>query len=803
MRLNIPFDFEAVFETMPGCSALLAVDAPRFTVVSTTRQYRESSVKQKEEILGLGFFEAFPRNSNGPEKLVDSFRKVISSKKPDQYILRHDIVDNKGNFKETTYRQATNSPVLDTEGEMMYIVHTIEDATDKVITQKQNENLKGLQQAYNLFMQAPEGICILKGEDLVVDLANDPVLKMWGKNRMVIGQPLLKAIPELENQGFIELLHNVRKTGTPFTASDTPVILVRDGKQELVYFNFTYQPYYEDDHDAAVGVLVFGTEVTEKVEAARQIRENEARYRTLIEEATVATALYVGSDLTIQYVNDIMIGYWGKDNSIVGKKLLDAVPELRGHFGNILNNVYTTGIAYTGTEELAMLMISGTLQAGYYNFTYKALRNRNGEIYGIHHMAIDVTEQVLARKRTEESERKYRELSQSLEQKIDERTAMISQLIETFQYSEQTGKFGSYRYDFDTKVLTYSDNLYRLLGCEPGEFPASGEEFLKFVHPDDRDFVRHATNDAFNKQQITSWEYRLVRKDGQHICVRGTANIITDTKGQIHMIGTLQDVTDEKNKEQLLHEKNESLMAMNKELESFAYISSHDLQEPLRKIQTFASRVIDSEYEKLSENAKSYFARMQSAALRMQTLIDDLLAYSRTNSEERRFEKVHLGEIIDEIREEINEDLEVYQATIETGTMCDLSVIPFQFRQVMHNLIGNALKFSRHERPPHIHINCEINKGLNLGVTKLEPQLSYAHIRISDNGIGFEPEYGERIFEVFQRLHSRDRYNGTGIGLAIVKKIIENHHGVIRAKGEVNKGATFDIYIPSPDIFAK
>lgn len=804
MRRNtIPIDFEAAFEAMPGYSALLATNAPQFTILATTYEYLQPSGKIKENTIGKGLFEAFPPGPHdstltAQKKLSASLHEVISTKRPHQLpAQRYDIPNKDGGFTEY-YWQVLNKPILNQTGNVICIVHTAVDITDKIKSHQQQKKIKGLEQAYNLLMQAPGGICILKGEELVIALANDPALKLWGKNHSVIGQPLLKALPELHGQGFAELLRQVRDSGISYEDHECPVLLMRNGLQETAYFNFIYKPFYEEDNSFATGILVFGSEVTDKVMTTRKIQENEKRYRTLIEEATVATALYIGRDLQIQYVNDLMIGYWGKDHSVIGKTLLEAIPEIKNQpFPAILDKVYTTGIPYTGSEEKAMLIVDGKLQQFFYNYTYKPLRNEEGEIYGIHHMAIDVTEQVLDRRKTEESERKYRELSQSLEQKIAERTFTISQLNETYKYAEQTGNFGSYRYNFTTGEIIYSDNLYRLLGCKPGEFIPSPENFLKYIHPDDRDYVEKATAKVFEEHVVSKNEYRIIRKDGKTIHIRGTANIVHIPGGEKYMIGTLQDITDEKTKEQLLKEKNESLINMNKELESFAYISSHDLQEPLRKIQTFASRVIDSEYHKLSDNAKGFFERMQHAALRMQTLIDDLLAYSRTNSEERKYEKVHLSDIVAEIREELYEDLEVYHATIEAEELCEVNIIPFQFRQLMHNLIGNALKFSRHEKAPHIVIKSENDTGEAFHLDKLKPAKMYCHISISDNGIGFEPEYGEKIFEVFQRLHSRDRYKGTGIGLAIVKKIVENHQGVITATGEVNKGAQFDIYIPA------
>lgn len=245
---------------------------------------------------------------------------------------------------------------------------------------------------------------------------------------------------------------------------------------------------------------------------------------------------------------------------------------------------------------------------------------------------------------------------------------------------------------------------------------------------------------------------------------------------------------------QQLEQNNVVLEKMNKELQSFAYISSHDLQEPLRKIQTFASMIAEKELDNLSEKGKAYFRRMEFAAERMQILINDLLAYSRTGTSESRFETVHLDEVLADVKEDLKEELEDKDADIITENTCEMLIIPFQFRQLLYNLIGNALKFASPGRRPEIRIRCTI--GPQFGNPLLQEDKEYCHISVSDNGIGFEQQYGQRIFELFQRLHDRTKYEGTGIGLAIVKKIVENHNGVISATGKMNEGATFDIYIP-------
>lgn len=245
-----------------------------------------------------------------------------------------------------------------------------------------------------------------------------------------------------------------------------------------------------------------------------------------------------------------------------------------------------------------------------------------------------------------------------------------------------------------------------------------------------------------------------------------------------------------------LIQKNLELESANKDLTTFTYVSSHDLQEPLRKIQNFVSYILKKEYENLSEEGKGYFIRMQETAKRMQALIEDLLVYSQAKSTEHTFEKVNLNDIINEVKKYFEELITEKKAVITVRGLGEMSILSFQFRQLLQNLIGNSLKFSKQDTPPRISITGKIVKGKELQLPNLSNKINYHHIIFSDNGIGFDPKYKHRIFEVFQRLHSYEEYKGTGIGLAICKRIIENHNGSISATGKINKGARFDIYIP-------
>jgi two-component system CheB/CheR fusion protein len=245
-----------------------------------------------------------------------------------------------------------------------------------------------------------------------------------------------------------------------------------------------------------------------------------------------------------------------------------------------------------------------------------------------------------------------------------------------------------------------------------------------------------------------------------------------------------------------LIQANQDLEKMNKELEAFTYVSNHDLQEPLRKIQIFSGRILEKEYGNLTVDGKKYFGLLQNSAQRMQTLIRDILAFSSIKAAGRKFESTDLQIIIDEVREELKEAIAEKHAIIEVKEHCEVRIIRHQFRQLINILIGNALKFSRPKIKLRVAIKSVIVRYSRLNMADLPPQKEYCHISVSDNGMGFEQEFSEKIFEVFYRLHPKDEYEGSGIGLAIVKKIVDNHKGVISATSQLNKGTTFNIYIP-------
>jgi signal transduction histidine kinase len=225
------------------------------------------------------------------------------------------------------------------------------------------------------------------------------------------------------------------------------------------------------------------------------------------------------------------------------------------------------------------------------------------------------------------------------------------------------------------------------------------------------------------------------------------------------------------------------LSRSNAELEQFASIASHDLQEPLRKVQTFAAQLNATERENLSEQGQDFLRRMSDAASRMRNLIDDLLMFSRVSTQGHPFTAVNLGYVISQVLVDLEVGIEETGARVTVGLMPTIEADPLQMRQLMQNLLGNALKFRRPDVTPELRVEAQVAAHI-------------AQVTVSDNGIGFDEQYATRIFRAFERLHGARAYPGTGIGLALCRKIVERHHGTVTAAGEIGHGSTFTIRLP-------
>ena len=367
---------------------------------------------------------------------------------------------------------------------------------------------------------------------------------------------------------------------------------------------------------------------------------------------------------------------------------------------------------------------------------------------------------------------------------------------ESNNLTEQIGDFGTWYLNLETNTYTFSENEYKLLGVKPFSFEASLEGFLKYIHPEDLSFVKDIIIKMITKDKVVPFTYRVIRADGNLRYLRGNGKIVANKSGEKILIGTTSDVTDEVLTNQAIEQRNRELEANNKELQTFNYVASHDLQEPLRKIQTFISRLIDKDLNSLSENGQQYLLRIQDSSQRMRILIDDLLKFSRANKAEQIFEETNLNKLLENSKQELVQIIEEKKATILNDELPNLNVIPFQMQQLFTNLINNSLKYSKENVAPIITINISEVDGFKENVIPANEKKKYYKIIFKDNGIGFDSQYSEKIFLLFNRLHNKGEYSGTGIGLAICKKIVENHKGFIFADGQINIGTTFTIYLP-------
>lgn len=366
----------------------------------------------------------------------------------------------------------------------------------------------------------------------------------------------------------------------------------------------------------------------------------------------------------------------------------------------------------------------------------------------------------------------------------------------SFEHAEKIGDFGISEWNLASNELYYSDNLYKLLGCKPQSFEANIENYLKFVHPDDRHIVATGAEKVIENATTYARFYRIIRQDGELRHFKSLGKFISDGENNKTHIGIIKDVTEAHLSKIALEDKNLELERNINELASFNHVASHDLQEPLRKIQLFISRISEKDRGSMSETGKEYLVKIQAAAQRMRTLIDDLLMFSSINKSEKVFELSDLNLLLENAKQELMELIEEKKAIIQFLPLPTLKAIPFQIQQLLINLIGNSLKYSKPNIAPIIDITCEKVTAKDYPMLKTDEKRIFYKIAITDNGLGFDQQYAESIFIVFHRLHHTTEYSGTGIGLAICKKIVENHGGFILAEGKPDTGATFTMFLP-------
>lgn len=734
-----------------------------------------SQVDRKErEFVGRTLFDSLPELE---EAVGEILRRVFDTGIPyygnefEVFLIRH-------GRKEQCYFNFVYQPFKSAD-KVVGIIVVANEVTEQVIAKKGLERRE--YQFRNLVTQSQFAKAIFKGEDFVVGLVNESLLKIWRRELgEVEGRKLLDLFPELNEQAFPELLKKVYATGEIYKENEAVAYIDGPGGMKKHYLDFQYAPMFEIDGSVSA-IMVSVNDVTEKVELRQQFEETAER----LSLATEGTNLAIW-DLNMQTRQVVysprLAEIFGVESDVVlSHEAMRAMIQADDRI-NIVEKAFDIALK-TGFYNYDARLIRPDKTIHWIRVQGKIIFDENHVPLRMLGTMMDITERVEAEFAIRTSEQKFRLLSDSMPQLV------------------WTG-------DPEGHMNYFNHAVYEYTGLAWEELVNDG--WFKIVHQEDRLDNILQWKEAVKLGQEFVFEHRFRRHDGEYRWQLSRATPQKDREGVVEMwVGTSTDIHDRKMFISELERKvqqrtkeltvmNHELIKTNLELGQFAYVASHDLQEPLRKIQMLSTRIFELEAATFSDKGKDYLQRLQASSVRMQQLIADLLAFSRANVIEKHFESTDLNQVLVNVKEQLSELILQKGAVIVSDVLPELKIIVYQFEQLFTNMITNSLKFAKSGLSPVIAISSGTLKGENaLPGLSLYSGRTYHYISFSDNGIGFESQFSERIFQVFQRLHGRDKYEGTGIGLAICKKIVENHQGVIVATGEAGVGATFTIYIPA------
>jgi PAS domain S-box-containing protein len=474
--------------------------------------------------------------------------------------------------------------------------------------------------------------------------------------------------------------------------------------------------------------------------------------------------------------------FGGRD--LLGKTPREVAPELEGQgYFEMLENVYDTGIPVYRNEYpgIADWNDDGNLFQKYFNFVY-APYEVDGAKAGVMIFGFEVSQQVEASRKIMESERKFQELANSIPQIV---------------WTAKPDGFIDY----------YNKQWYNFTGFDES---FGDESWIPILHPDDLEYCLETWYNSVRSGQPYEIEYRFRdRINGGYRWFLGRALPLKNEKAEvIKWLGTCTDIEEAKNvssrleasalkRTKELERVNNLLQQSNHDLEQFAYVASHDLKEPLRKIRLFSEKLQHDHGDGFSDEAKDLITRIDSSVARMNQLIDGLLKYSAFQTTEEQKLPVNLNTLITEVIADLDLLIAESDAQIRVEPLPDVFGYKTLLLQLFYNLLLNALKFTRPGHTPVIHLSSSLVSAADYNTyTELVPHISYTSVALQDNGIGFSKEEAVRIFDPFVRLHSKNKYEGTGLGLSFCKKIVERHRGHIIAEGNVEEGACFRVFLP-------
>ncbi|MCF8061908.1 MAG: PAS domain S-box protein [Deltaproteobacteria bacterium] len=580
--------------------------------------------------------------------------------------------------------------------------------------------------------------------------ANKTVDFFTGKNHFDL-------YPHEENEA---LFRRVLETGEPYAVTAKPFDHPHQPDRGTTYWDWSLQPVW-DDRGGVSGVLLGLMDVTDRVKAEQERSEGERKFRLLAE--TIEDVFWMSKPgiTDMLYVSPAYEKVWGRSVEslyAVPRSFIDAVhPEDRPR---VVEEIKRHAM---GKWDLEYRIVRPDGELRWVRDRGFPLRDGQGSTIGMCGTASDITRLKEAEEAIRKSEQRARELQ---ERSLDgfARTDMESRFIEVNQAFEAlVGYSESELREMTVRDITPNQWLHKELGM--------AEQLRREGH-------------------TPLYEKEFQRKDGTLVSVELRVHVSRDAEGTPReMWAFVRDITERKQTEIELLENMKKLEQSNRDLGDFAYVTSHDLQEPLRKIQTFGDRLGTKYADRLDDRGRDYLDRMVSAATRMRSLIEALLHYSRVSTRQQPFSEVELDEVAREALFNLEDLIDRSNGAVAVSGLPRVEGDPHQLLQLMQNLIGNALKFQRPGVPPSIRID-------QRKLPRKKGARERCELRFEDNGIGIEERYMEQIFKPFHRLHGRGEYEGAGMGLAICRKIVERHGGDIRVESEEGQGSVFIVTLP-------